>query len=229
MTHLDFTIDFETCALSGNAAPMQVAIMPWQRDAEEEPFSGIEGVMPFVRYVDLRTCVVDGYDFDEKTVRWWSDRSAEAKDAVCDGTPEPVTEVMFGALNYLRDTAALNHADSICLWSQGPDVDIAMVRNFCRKHDVDLEETVPHTSFRDCRTVILETALLIAEQSMTGKSTRARGIASPLQIRADPSLAYKLFDCLPERYRQGGTAHDALQDAIRSSWYTWQALRWLRQ
>lgn len=227
MTHLDFTIDFETCALSGNAAPIQVAIVPWRRDAEDDPFA-IDKVIPFVRYVDLRTCVVDGYDFDHDTISWWSRQSAEAKDAVCDGTPEPVTDVMFAAINFLRDTAAFYHADSVCLWCQGPDVDIAILRNFCKKHDVCLEDTVPHTSFRDCRTIILEAALLIAERSMTGKSTRARGIALPHQILTDPTLAYKIFDCLPEKYQQG-TAHDALYDAMRSSWNTWQALQAMRQ
>ena len=89
--HLDFTIDFETCSLSANAAPMQVAIVPWMRDAEKDPFDlpaadannltaddrerGLGRIQPFVGYVDLRTCVVDGFDFDPETIKWWSEKS----------------------------------------------------------------------------------------------------------------------------------------------------------
>lgn len=58
--------------------------------------------------------------------------------------------------------------------------------------------------------------------------TCANGIATPDQILSNPSLAYKLFDPLPDRYSAGGDAHDALYDATRSSWNTWQALRWMK-
>lgn len=88
--HLDFTIDFETCSLSANAAVMQVAVVPWLRDEDEDPFCkpqantgtwSCEG-LPYVGFVDLRTCVVDGFDFDRDTIKWWSERSDVAKMAV---------------------------------------------------------------------------------------------------------------------------------------------------
>jgi hypothetical protein len=53
--------------------------------------------------------------------------------------------------------------------------------------------------------------------------------ALPLQVQADPSLAYKIFDPLPDRYAAGREAHDATYDALRSTWYTWQALKTLQQ
>jgi len=240
MKHLDFTIDFETCGLTANAAPMMVAVVPWRRDAEEDPFvmddtgeateeQTAKWPEPFTGYVDLRTCVVDGFDFDPETIRWWADRNAAAKEAVTGELAEPIQDVLVGVLNYIRNAAKTLRLESICLWCQGMDVDIAILRNLCKKYDIDLEDTVPHTSFRDCRTVILEAALLEAERSMTGKSTRALGIALPLQIQTDPSLAYKLFDPLPSRYAAGSEAHDALYDAMRSSWYTWQALKSIKQ
>lgn len=228
MKHLDFTIDFETCSLSANAAVMQVAIVPWVRDNDADPFCNEQEVQPYVGYVDLRTCVVDGFDFDQSTVKWWSERSEAAKKAVTADLPEPVSDVLITALDYIRDIKKRHDVDSMCLWCQGPDVDIAILRNLCRKYDVNLEDIIPHTSFRDCRTVILEAALREAERSLTGKSTRANGIALPEQIQTDPSLAYKLFAPLPDRYAAGSEAHDALYDALRSSWNTWQALRWMR-
>ena len=228
MRHLDFTIDFETCSLSANAAVMQVAIVPWLRDNDADPFCNEQEVQPYVGYVDLRTCVVDGFDFDQATVKWWSERSEAAKKAVIANLPEPVSDVLITALDYIRDIRKRHDVDSMCLWCQGPDVDIAILRNLCRKYDVNLEDIIPHTSFRDCRTVILEAALREAERSLTGKSTRANGIALPEQIQTDPSLAYKLFAPLPDRYAAGSEAHDALYDALRSSWNTWQALQWMR-
>ena len=118
--------------------------------------------------------------------------------------------------------------DSICLWAHG-DTDISQIRSLCRRFDIDLEDTVPHTSFRDCRTLILEAALIEAERSMAGKSTRTNGIALPHQVQADPTLAYKIFSSLPSRYTEGRCQHDALYDALRSTWYIWQALKTLRQ
>lgn len=227
MKHLDFTIDFETCSLSANAAIMQVAVVPWRRDADVEPFMSKADAEPFVNYVDLRSCVVEGMDFDPATVSWWSRQSDDAKRAVCEGLAEPVTDITVGALNYLRDIVKQYQLESICLWAHGMDVDVAILRSLCRRFDIDLEDIVPHTSFRDCRTLILEAALIEAERSMTGKSTRANGIAMPHQIQNDPTLAYKIFDPLPSQY--DGIQHDAIYDATRSSWYTWQALKTLQQ
>ena len=240
MKHLDFTIDFETCALSANAAPMQVAIVPWRRDAQDDPFAVADDLGevtedeaarwpdPYVAYVDLRSCVVEGMDFDPATIDWWSRQSDEAKHAVCQGLAEPIADVTVGILGYLRDIVAQYRFDSICLWAHG-DTDISQLRSLCRRFDIDLEDTVPHTSFRDCRTVILEAALIEAERSMAGKSTLANGIALPHQIQTDPSLAYQLFPTLPSRYTEGREAHDALYDALRSTWYTWQSLKTLQQ
>lgn len=241
MRHLDFTIDFETCSLSANAAPMQVAVVPWRRDAVEDPFVMDEdGTLteeqtskwpePYVGYVDLRTCVVDGFDFDPETVRWWADRSAAAKEAVTKGLAEPVQDVLIGVLDYIRNAAKALRLESICLWCQGMDVDIAILRNLCKKYDIDLENTVAHTEFRDCRTIILEGAMVKAMQ-MHKKATEdypeLAGDGKPCFLRL-PDMAYKVFAPLPSRYAAGSEAHDALYDAMRSSWYTWQALKSLQ-
>lgn len=238
MRHLDFTIDFETCAMSTDAAPMQVAVVPWRRDAESDPFSVADDLgeitedeaarwpEPYVGFVDLRSCVMGGMDFDPATIRWWSERSEDAKNAVCRELAEPVEDITVGILDYIRNTTKELRTENVCLWAQGADFDISIIRSLCRRFDIDLEDIIPHTSFRDCRTVILEAALIEAERSMTGKSTRANGIALPHQVQADPTLAYKVFDPLPSRY--DGCLHDANYDALRSTWYTWQALRTLR-
>lgn len=226
MKHLDITIDFETCAMTANAAVMQVAMVPWLRDNDADPFS-FDDMDIYEGCVDLRTCVVDGFDFDPETIKWWSERNLKAKEAVTKGEPKAVDDVLIGMLNYIRELKEKYALTSIFVWCQGMDFDIAILRNLCRKYGVKLEENIPHTSFRDCRTVILEAALIEASRSLNGKSTRANGIILPEQILAGSYDVYKMFDPLPERYSAGSEAHDALYDALRSSWNTWQALKWL--
>jgi len=226
MKHLDITIDFETCAMTANAAVMQVAMVPWLRDTDADPFS-FDDMDIYEGCVDLRTCVVDGFDFDPETIKWWSERNLKAKEAVTKGEPKAVDDVLIGMLNYIRELKEKHALTSIFVWCQGMDFDIAILRNLCRKYGVKLEENIPHTSFRDCRTVILEAALIEASRSLNGKSTRANGIILPEQILAGSYDVYKMFDPLPERYSAGSEAHDALYDALRSSWNTWQALKWL--
>lgn len=218
--HLDLTIDFETCSLSADAAVMQVAAVPWIRDADEDPFMGWRlcaeepcDIGTFVGNVDLRSCVVDGLDFDPGTIKWWSERSEEAKHAVTRGLAEPISDVLYALIDYMGSLVKKFSASSLCLWCQGMDVDIAILRSLCRRYGVCLEKTVPHTSFRDCRTVILEAALL-----MGGKDEE--------DILSHPGRAYELLGEMPDEFIMGSGAHDALYDAVRSSFYTWRALRY---
>lgn len=241
MKHLDLTIDFETCALSANAAVMQVAIVPWRRDAKDDPFAVADEAERwpdhYEAYVDLRSCVVEGMDFDPATIDWWSRQSDEAKHAVCQGLAEPIADVTVGILDYLRDIVAQYQFDSICLWAHG-DTDISQLRSLCRRFDIDLESIIPHTQLRDCRTVILEAAYKLAcQQHLEDISTAATLLqngtpvpcpaVSPQEVLAGSRMAYDLFSSLPSQY--DGIQHDAIYDATRSTWYTWQALKTLRQ
>ena len=103
MKHLDFTIDFETCAMTANAAVMQVAMVPWLRDNDDDPFP-LKNTGVYVGYVDLRSCVVDGFDFDPETIKWWSERNWKAKEAVTKGEPKAVDNILIDILNYIRET-----------------------------------------------------------------------------------------------------------------------------
>jgi hypothetical protein len=219
-----------------SAAPMQVALVPWMRSEDVDPFCNGQEAEPLVMYVDLRTCVVDGFDFDAQTLRWWSQRSEAAKQAVTRGLAEPVQDVLVGIVNYIRSLRERHHLDSICLWSQG-ELDTSMLRYMAAKYDIDLDDTIAHTQMRDARTVILEALLIRARQLYREAIAKAKFMANdvpyplPPVLEADvlrgDSKAYQLFDPLPDRYANGSEAHDALYDAMRTSWNTWQALRWL--
>jgi hypothetical protein len=180
---------------------------------------------------------VEGMDFDPATVSWWSRQSDDAKRAVCEGLAEPVADITVGALNYLRDIVKQYQLDSICLWAHGMDVDCAILRSLCRRFDIDLEDIIPHTQLRDCRTVILEAAYKLACQQRLEAIATAETLlqdgtpvpcpaVSPQEVLAGSRKAYDLFPPLPSQ--DDGITHDAIYDATRSTWYTWQALRVLR-
>lgn len=228
MEHIDLTIDFETCSLSANAAVMQVAIVPWLRHNEKNPFAVWNLVEPYVGYVDLRTCVVDGFDFDPSTLKWWHSQSESAKKTVTAGLAEPIADILITILDYMRCFVKYG-IGSVCLWCQGPDVDIAILRNLCSKYDINLEEIIPHTQFRDCRTLILEGAYIKARLNMShsGMTDDDKYVQSS-EVLVNPTKAYTMFAPLPRKYVQDRDSHDALYDAMRSSWNTWQAMKWLR-
>jgi len=214
--HLDLMIDFETCGLSANAAPMSVACVPWLRDGEDSPFFNMNEVEPFEAKIDLRSCVVGGYEFDAETICWWSRRDERAQEALTEGYAEPLRDVVLNFLKWLHSTMQEAGADTVCLWCQGMDVDIAMLRNICKKNGLDLELAIPHAYFRDCRTVILESA--IREVSMYDGEVKVEDILK------NPNKAYLVFKPLPMEIEKGFIAHDAKYDCLRSIWYTWQAL-----
>ena len=214
--HLDLMIDFETCGLSANAAPMSVACVPWLRDGEHGPFFDMNEVEPFEAKIDLRSCVVGGYEFDAETIRWWSCQSQQAQEALTEGYAEPVRDVVLNFMKWLQSTMQEAGAETVCLWCQGMDVDIAILRNICKKNGLDLEWAIPHAYFRDCRTLILEGAL---------RSVSDNDPAGVAEIMRNPKKAYSLYKPMPEEIEKLFVAHDAKYDCARSIWYTWQALR----
>ena len=85
---IDITIDFETCSLSPTAAIMSVGAVAWKRYSDDSPFfeqgDGLLRYPTFSAHVDLRSCFVEGFTFDQKTAEWWSHQSEEAKQALLD-------------------------------------------------------------------------------------------------------------------------------------------------
>lgn len=217
--NIDITFDLETVATTANAAVMQVAAVVWDRDAASNPFLLYDSFV-FNEHVDLRSCVVDGFDFDQQTVQWWSQRSDAAKHAVTKGQAYHVKDVFTSFINWIDGVVRKTEASGTRLWCQGMDFDTAILKNIFRKYGLQLP--VKYQQFRDCRTVILEAALIEAGR-------RAKdGIQLQSAIIAEPSEAYQLYDQLPKEYAFGSEAHDALYDAMRSAWNTWQALKWLK-
>ena len=228
MNHIDITFDLETCATTANAAVMQVAAVAWNRYAKEDPFVLLDenepegGRRSFEGHVDLRSCVVDGFDFDKATVQWWARQSDTAKRAVTKGLAEPIEEVFLAFVDWIRRIMEEFQADSVCLWCQGMDFDGAILRNICDKYDIELP--FRYQQFRDCRTVILETAIKRCKRLYDAGSWAVR----PEEILQKPCKAYdkdyNFYQPLPDEYGDKDRVHDAMFDCIRSTWNVWQAL-----
>lgn len=222
--HIDITFDLETVATTVNAAVMQVAAVVWLRDAVSDPFDIKHVCDPvFDGHVDLRSCVVEGYDFSPETLKWWSVQSEQAKKAVCEGLAEPIEDVFRGFVQWIKEIKEEFNSDTLSLWCQGMDFDAAILRNTCRRYDIPLDDVVDYRDFRDCRTIICEAGRTrLSAQGVTAVSLSQGGTSS------QPSV-YDVYEPLPSRYAQYGALHDALYDAALSSWRTWQALHWLNR
>lgn len=221
MKTIDITFDLETCALCPTTAVMSMGAVAWQRQATETPFLLIENKTKtvtfdpsyvFSAHVDLRGMFVDGFTFDQQTADWWAKRSDDAKRAVlatdCEDRPcAPIEKVVKDFFEWLLYVKMTTEADEVCLWSQGSDFDIAILRNICSRYHIDLP--VSYKNFRDHRTFYMEGARIIC------------AIAG---VEFDADRAYSLVD----EYDEKGAAHDPVYDCKRSIFSTWQMMKHMR-
>ncbi len=239
MRLLDITLDLETCSLSSHAAIMQIAAVAWDRfskDAEHMFFSEAtkqEETDYFLRTIDLNSQFVAGlWDFSQDTAEWWGKQSNEAKRAVSygniDGSVKTeresqalLNEALAELDDWIRKILILYKAENFCIWCQGTDFDIPILRYAAERTQCNklLPMALHHKYFRDCRTAIYE---------CTAKWLERDDVDLPyakLDLLNDPTLAYKLLPQLPESFGGRENTHGALYDCVRSSWFTWQALR----
>ena len=107
---------------------------------------------------------------------------------------------------WIEDFKKEQGEQDVCLWAQGTDFDIAVLRNICYKFGID--SPLPYTSTRDHRTFIYEAARLI--YNAKGESY-------------DPSKAYDIVVDFKDIDK--GAEHDPVFDCKRSIYYTWQMMR----
>lgn len=207
----DVTLDLETCALCPTAAVMSIGAVAWDRNQVDTPFYE-EGNMNnadylYLRHIDLRSQFVNGFTFDQDTANWWASRSKEAKLAVIAQDCQPCDSVEHVVVDFFQWLKEIANGDEICLWSQGSDFDIAILRNICQTFHIDLP--VSYKNFRDHRTFFLEGARIILDAA---------------QQPYDPNRAYSLV----EPYEGEGVAHDPIFDCKRSIYSTWQMMKHLK-
>lgn len=207
----DVTLDLETTALCPTAAVMSIGAVAWDRNQVDTPFYE-EGNMNnadylYLRHIDLRSQFVNGFTFDQDTANWWASRSKEAKLSVTAQDCQPCDSVENVVVDFFQWLKEIANGDEICLWSQGSDFDIAILRNICQQFQIDLP--VSYKNFRDHRTFFLEGARIILDAA---------------QQPYDPNRAYSLV----EPYEGEGVAHDPIFDCKRSIYSTWQMMKHLK-
>ena len=215
---LDITIDFETCSLCPTAAVMSIGAVAWRRDNLYSPFYNLKGgkqdpASVFSCHIDLRSMFINGFTFDEKTAAWWKAKTDEAKASLLSNDSyelpcRPIDMAVKDLFEWIEDFKKEQGEQDVCLWAQGSDFDIAILRYICYTFGIDMP--LPHTSFRDHRTFIYEAARLIYKAH--GESYH-------------PSKAYDLV----EDYKniEKGAEHDPVFDCKRSIYSTWQMMRLL--
>ena len=215
---LDITIDFETCSLCPTAAVMSIGAVAWRRDDTASPFYNLKGGVQdpasvFSCHIDLRSMFINGFTFDEKTAAWWKTKTDEAKASLLSSDSydlpcRPIDVAVKDLFEWIEDFKKEQCKQDVCLWAQGTDFDIAILRYICYKFGIDMP--LPHTGFRDHRTFIYEAARLIY---------KAKGESYV------PSKAYNLVEDYTNIEK--GAEHDPLFDCKRSIYSTWQLMRML--
>lgn len=206
MEHLDITIDLESLSLSTNAAILQIAAVAWNREADTNPYIDTP---PFVGFVDIRSCVFDKFDFEPRTIRWWGDQNDDVKKAVLTPAAHPLKEVLENLDRWIAEIKTEMKANTVCLWAQGSDFDIANLRNAFARYEMPFP--IHHNYFRDARTFILE---------IGAYTTR---YFDPAECIAHVDVIYKniqqsMEDCPDDK-------HTALYDARQTTWNVWQMFK----
>lgn len=219
---LDITFDLETCDVTPTAAPMQLAAVAWDRtrtEADRDPFlrlgEDFKAIRMFDFRCDLTEAVMDGLTFSQDTISFWSRQPRETQQRVIGSdtdhrfSPKDLYRQFF---DWISDVKEDKEADHVVLWCQGQDFDIPMMKHCVAKYG--LQMPFNQYSFRDCRTLAFEVALMQAD--------RTDDI-----FRHPKSAPYEALPSIPDYL--AGYSHDAAFDCIRSTWSVWNIMLRLRQ
>lgn len=209
MKHLDITFDLETAALCPTAAVISIGAVGWGRYAKNDPFE--DAPHTFCQHIDLRSSFLDGFTFDAETSAWWSRQSADAKKELVQETHlVPIETAIRNFFEWINEVVNFHGAETVCLWSQGSDFDIAILRNICYKYGIDIP--VKYTNFRDHRSVCMELASKLLTPTDTTDFDGENVVAQ------NPRNAYNLV----KEYK--GVAHNPVEDCRKSVYSTWQLM-----
>lgn len=224
MKHIDITFDFETVSTAPDAAPMSLGAIVWLRDTELElPFTEDS----FSAGIDLRSCVVKGFSFDQDTIAWWSRQNETAKYSVTKGECLAVADVFCKFFDWVEKMQQKYGADTVCLWCQGQDFDFPILKTIARKFSMAVP--VHQHYFRDCRTFVLETAALLTDRDPHKYKLSDGSTLTPDGIMAKPMRAYDIIPKIKDEILEGRSQHDALYDCLRSTWSVWNCMKLLKE
>lgn len=164
---VNISLDIETLSCRENAAIISIAAVPFNKRGQgqfiiDRPFDCL-GIAdketgtrdPFYEVVNATTCALAGMHFEQDTVKFWSEQNDLAKAEFSTRTALSIRDVMENFVNYIVAIKEEFDVD-VCIWCQGTDFEVPIVRNAIRT--VLQIKDVPwgHTQVRCARTWILE-------------------------------------------------------------------------
>lgn len=212
MKTIDITFDLETCSLAPTAAVMSIGAIVWKRNDKNYPFytltDNIDPETCFSAHVDLRSMFLNGFTFDQDTANWWRKQNNDAKQSLLSSDADvpcsPINEILDNFFEWIEDMKRKFGATEVCLWSQGSDFDISILRNIAYVYHKDIP--VKYSNFRDHRTFFLECSRIVMQTNNEEYSEKN---------------AYKRISQLEGKE----LSHDPLYDCKRSIYSTWQILK----
>jgi hypothetical protein len=189
---------------------MQLGAVAWNRNAENSDniFNLDNGNIKeeyFNMGVDMRKEFIAGLDFDPDTALWWNTRDEAVKEEMLRPQTLPVDEVITQFTNWVKTLQTRIGAESVTLWSQGADFDLAILRHISSVFHVAMP--VKYQNFRCARTYAQEVGSILLDD--------------PLEAARNPHAVYKAIPEYPEK----AFVHDALYDSRRTAWNTWHFMQ----
>ncbi len=220
MKILDVTFDYETLGRGADAAPIQLAAVAWDREATgEHPFL----VEHFNRGFNLTSCVFAGLKVEQETVDWWNSQSEEAKNGVLELKQYDLQEVIeLFVCDWLPGVKHEHNADAVCLWCQGTDFDVSMLRHQCRLLGIGIDKMIDYQTFCDARSFVLQGLQLLQPDDVDMTNPREAYNLIPSMKLINVSMPAPLERAL------NSCPHNALYDCMRSTWNVWNVMNVMR-
>lgn len=189
---INIVIDLETASRHRNAAILSIGakvFWPNEFNSESVTIFGNGEQVNFV--INAASCITAGLHFEMETVKWWSERSDEAKASIL-ATPMLLTSALE-SLSAFFDAMRGKYKSDIRIWCQGTDFDIPILANAYRVCGLPIPWK--HTDVRDARTFVLDTLEFIF---------------------GSEEKPYNRIPAMPDG--EEWIAHSALSDARRTAW-----------
>ena len=163
---VNIALDIETLSRRENAAIISLSAVPFYKYGTGDnilkyPFAcldeeyGKTEIEPFYEVVNATSCALAGMHFEQATVEFWSKQEDQAKAEFMMRPALSIRDVMEGFVNYILAIKEQYDVE-VCVWAQGTDFDVPIIRNAIRSVLQIKEVPWGHTQVRCGRTWVLE-------------------------------------------------------------------------
>lgn len=119
---INIALDLETLSRRTSAAIIGIAAKAFslgENKVKEDAY--------FFQSVDATSCAMLGFDIDQSTVEWWAQKPDKVKKQF--SCNRSIRWALSDLCEFVNKVKTDNDADTVCVWCQGTDFDIAVIRN----------------------------------------------------------------------------------------------------